>query len=63
MNLPGWERMDDNNIIKFERPKPKKEAKPTRPVPRKALIWLAVIAVLVAVWSYYQFIAPPSMPG
>ncbi|CAN7682228.1 hypothetical protein ACI2KT_10930 [Ensifer adhaerens] len=52
--------MDDNNIIKFERPKPKKEASP---VPRKALIWLALIAALVAVWSYYQFIAPPSLPG
>lgn len=55
--------MDDNNIIKFERPKPKMEAKPASPVPRKALIWLALIAALVAVWSYYQFIAPPSLPG
>ena len=42
---------------------PVEEAKPASPVPRKALIWLALIAALVAVWSYYQFIAPPSLPG
>lgn len=55
--------MDDNNIIKFERPKPKKEAKPASPMPRKALIWLALVAALIGVWSYYQFVAPPSLPG
>ncbi|MEI3854731.1 MULTISPECIES: hypothetical protein [unclassified Ensifer] len=55
--------MDDNNIIKFERPKPKKEAKPVSPTQRKALVWLALVAALIAVWSYYQFVAPPSLPG
>ncbi|KSV93282.1 hypothetical protein D9M68_233460 [compost metagenome] len=56
-------KMDDNNIIKFERPKPKKEAKPVSPTQRKALIWLALVAALIGVWSYYQFVAPPSLPG
>ncbi len=29
---------------------------------RKALIWLAVIAGLILVWAYYQFVSPPSVP-
>lgn len=56
-------KMDDNKIIKFERPKPKKEAKPASPMPLKALVWLALVAALIGVWSYYQFVAPPSLPG
>ncbi|WDZ80617.1 hypothetical protein PWG15_22860 (plasmid) [Ensifer adhaerens] len=55
--------MDDDNIIKFERPKPKKEARPASRVQRKALIWFALVAALIGVWSYYQFVAPPSLPG
>ncbi|MEY9829963.1 type II secretory pathway component PulM [Sinorhizobium fredii] len=54
--------MRDDNIIKFERRKSKQERRTVGPRRRKALIWLAVIAVLVLVWAYYQFIAPPSLP-
>ncbi|MBP1886626.1 hypothetical protein [Sinorhizobium mexicanum] len=54
--------MSDNNIIKFERPKPKKGPGPVRPQQRKVLIWLAVIAGIMLVWAYYQFVAPPSLP-
>lgn len=54
--------MSDDNIIKFERRKSKPQPKAVSPARRKALIWLAVIAGLVLVWAYYQFIAPPSLP-
>ncbi|GEC34901.1 hypothetical protein [Sinorhizobium fredii] len=54
--------MSDDNIIKFERRKPKQEQRTVGPMQRKALIWIAVIAALVLVWAYYQFIAPPSLP-
>lgn len=50
--------LNDNNVLKFERPKPKEENKPSAPGPKKGLIWLAVAAVIVLVWAYYQFIAP-----
>jgi hypothetical protein len=54
--------MRDDNIIKFERRKPKQERRTVSPVLRKALTWLAVIAGLALVWAYYQLIAPPSLP-
>ncbi|MDX0583759.1 hypothetical protein CN244_04350 [Sinorhizobium medicae] len=54
--------MSDDNIIKFERPKPKHEPRSVGPVQRKALTWLAVIAGLFLVWAYYHFIAPPNLP-
>ncbi len=53
--------MNDDNVIKFRKPKPQKKPKTVTPGMKKALIWLAVIAALIAVWSYYQFIAPPSL--
>ncbi|MEY9770150.1 hypothetical protein [Sinorhizobium fredii] len=54
--------MSDDNIIKFERRKPKQEQSLSDQMQRKALTWIAVIAVLILVWAYYQFIAPPSLP-
>ena len=54
--------MSDDNIIKFERRKPKREQRTVSPMQRKALTWIAVIAALVLVWAYYQFISPPSLP-
>lgn len=54
--------MSDDNIIKFERRKPKQGPRTVSPMRRKALSWLAVIAGLVLVWAYYQFIAPPNLP-
>ncbi|NRP70020.1 hypothetical protein ILFOPFJJ_00897 [Ensifer psoraleae] len=54
--------MSDDNIIKFERRKPKQGLMTVSPMRRKALTWVAVIAGLVLVWAYYQFIAPPSLP-
>ncbi|KOF17238.1 hypothetical protein AC244_18750 [Ensifer adhaerens] len=56
------DHMSDDNIIKFERRKPKQEPRSASPMQRKALTWLAVIAGLVLVWAYYQFISPPSLP-
>jgi hypothetical protein len=56
------DHMSDDKIIKFERRKPKKDARRVSPMQRKALTWLAVIAGLILVWAYYQFIAPPSLP-
>ena len=53
--------LNDNNVLKFERPKPKQENKPAAPGPRKGLIWLLAAAAVVLVWAYYQFIAPPSV--
>ena len=53
--------MNDNNVLKFERPKPKQENKPSKPGPGKSLIWLAVAIVIALVWAYYQFIAPQSV--
>ncbi|ACP22896.1 hypothetical protein NGR_b14450 (plasmid) [Sinorhizobium fredii NGR234] len=53
--------MSDDNIIKFERRKPKREPRTVTPRQRKALIWIAVMAGVVLVWAYYQFIAPPSL--
>ncbi|TCN28269.1 hypothetical protein [Sinorhizobium americanum] len=54
--------MSDDNIVKFERRKPKPEQRTANPLQRKALIWIAVTAALVLVWAYYQFISPPSLP-
>ncbi|WFU50208.1 hypothetical protein [Sinorhizobium terangae] len=54
--------MSDDNIIKFERRKSKPQTRAISPMRRKALTWLAVIAGLVLVWAYYQFVAPASMP-
>lgn len=54
--------MGDDNIIKYERRKPKKKPRSASPMQRKALTWLAGIAGLVLVWAYYQFVAPPSLP-
>ncbi|WEX91100.1 hypothetical protein PZN02_004721 [Sinorhizobium garamanticum] len=54
--------MSDDNIIKFERRKPKQEPRRVSPRQRKALTWVAVIAGLAVVWAYYQFIAPPNLP-
>ncbi len=56
------DHMSDDNIIKFERRKPKQEPRTVSPMHRKALTWIAVIAGLVLVWAYYKFIAPPSLP-
>lgn len=53
--------MDDNNVLKFERRKPKPENKPASPGPKKGLIWLAVVVVIALVWAYYQFLSPQSL--
>ncbi len=52
--------MNDNNVLKFERRKPQQDDpnKPKAPQPKKGLVWIAVLAVIVLVWAYYQFIAP-----
>lgn len=49
--------MDDNNIVKFRRPKPKKQPRTMSSGQRKMLIWLAAIAVVFIVWAYYQYVA------
>jgi hypothetical protein len=49
--------MDDDNIIKFERPKPKKQPRTVSSRQKKALIWLAAIAGIFLVWAYYQYVA------
>ncbi len=51
--------MNDNNIIKFRKRKLQKQPRTVTPGMKKALIWLAITAALVTVWSYYQFIATP----
>lgn len=53
--------MSDDNVLKFERRKPKQEKKPVTPGPKKGLIWLAVVAMIALVWVYYQFIAPQGL--
>lgn len=55
--------MNDNNVLKFERRKPQQDDKkqPKAPGPRKGLIWIAVVAVILLVWAYYQFMAPQSL--
>ncbi|MBB5041135.1 hypothetical protein [Shinella fusca] len=53
--------MSDDNVLKFERRKPKQEKKPLAPGPKKGLIWLAVVVVIALVWAYYQFIAPQGL--
>jgi hypothetical protein len=50
--------LNEDNVLKFERRKPKQEDKPRAPGPKKGLIWIAVAAVVALVWAYYQFIAP-----
>ncbi len=49
--------MDDNNIVKFKRPMPKKHPRTVSSGQRKALLWLAAIAGIFIVWAYYQFVA------
>ncbi len=56
----------NDNVIKFQRPSPKKEPPKLKPPSlgpkgRKALLWIAVIAAIALVWAYYQFISPPSL--
>ena len=55
------EALNDNNVLKFEPRKPKQENKPATPGPKKGLIWLAVAAVIVLAWAYYQFLAPQAL--
>ena len=49
--------MDDNNIVKFQRPKPKKQPRIFSSGQRKTLIWLAAIAAVFIVWAYYHYVA------
>jgi len=49
--------MNDDNIVKFQRPKPAKQPRSISPAQRKLLFWLAAIAGIVLVWAYYQYIA------
>jgi hypothetical protein len=53
--------LSDDNVLKFERRKPKQERKPLAPGPKKGLIWLAVVVVIALVWAYYQFIGPQGL--
>ena len=51
--------MNDDNIVKFQRPKPKKQPRTVTPTARKAFIWLAATAAVLLVWAYYQYVAVP----
>ncbi|MDQ0322282.1 hypothetical protein QO002_004488 [Pararhizobium capsulatum DSM 1112] len=51
----------NDNVIKFQRPSPKKEPPKLGPKGRKIVIWVAAIVAVVAVWAYYQFISPPTL--
>ncbi|MCV9966956.1 hypothetical protein OIU34_34520 [Pararhizobium sp. BT-229] len=51
--------MNDDNIVKFQRPKPKKQPRTITPAVRKAFIWLAATAAVLLVWAYYQYFAVP----
>ncbi|MCJ8150958.1 MULTISPECIES: hypothetical protein [Shinella] len=53
--------MDDDNIVKFERRKPQPEKKPATPRLQGGRIWLAILAAIVLVWAYYQFVAPQTL--
>lgn len=53
--------MNDNNVVKFTRPKPKQEKKPVSPRQRSGLLWLLVAAAIALVWAYYQFLAPQTL--
>lgn len=53
--------MDDDNVVKFERRKPQPEKKPAAQRLQAGHIWLAVLAVIVLAWAYYQFIAPQTL--
>ncbi|UPA26447.1 hypothetical protein [Shinella oryzae] len=54
--------MDDDNVVKFERRKPQPEKKPAAAQRLQAgHIWLAVLAVILLAWAYYQFIAPQTL--
>ena len=53
--------LSDDNVLKFERRKPKQEKKPVALGPKKGLIWLAVLVAIALVWVYYQFLAPQSL--
>lgn len=54
--------MSDDNIIKFRKPTPEKVPKSMGPGTRKALAWLAVIALVLLIWVYFQFVAGPPAP-
>lgn len=53
--------MNENNVLKFKRPKPKQDDKPKVPGPKKGQLWLAVVIFIILVWAYYQFLAPQSV--
>ena len=53
--------MSDDNIIKFQRPKPRKELRTITRGTRKVLTWLAIIGAVGLVWAYFQFVSPPSL--
>jgi len=53
--------VNDNNVLKFQRPTPQQEKKPKAPGPKKGLIWIAIATVIALVWAYYQFIAPQAV--
>lgn len=53
--------MTDDNIIKFQRPKPKKGPRTITRGTRKALIWLAFVGAVGLVWAYFQFVSSPSL--
>jgi len=53
--------LSDDNVLKFERRKPKPEKKPLAPGPKKGLLWLVVVVVIALVWAYFQFIAPQDL--
>ncbi|SFB46789.1 hypothetical protein SAMN03159496_04035 [Rhizobium sp. NFR07] len=45
----------NDNVIKFQRPKPPKPPRQTPPWLRRLLTVLGIIIALVAVWGYFQF--------
>ncbi|WP_411034936.1 hypothetical protein [Shinella sp. BYT-45] len=53
--------MNDKNVLRFERRKPRQEKKPVSPGPKKGLVWIVVAVVIALAWAYYQFIAPQTL--
>ena len=54
--------MTDKNVLKFKKSKPQPTpAKAATPRQRSATVWLVVILGILAVWAYFQFLAPQTV--
>lgn len=69
MNAPSGEKMREvrmSNVIKFERPpepKQPKQKKAISPALRKVLVWIGVVAALVAAWGYFTVFGATPAPA